>query len=184
MKKLICLTLVLLLALLSACGGGETVYNITVNGKTCTVDTGAQTVTCGDEVCRYSISGGSSRTQVKITYPDGATYSSSINRGGAFTSTASGWSDDYREENYAMPGDDLVDALMEGRSDRNRLGGGWFLGLLAIALGIWNVVSPRSAWYLAYGWRYRNAEPSEAALFFARVGGVAAILAGIVLFFV
>ena len=38
MKKLLCLALSLMLALLCACGGGgKTVYDVTVNGKLCTV---------------------------------------------------------------------------------------------------------------------------------------------------
>lgn len=187
MKKLLGLTLVLLLTLLSACGGvkSSSVYDVTVSGKVCTIDTENQTITCGDEVCQYSISGSSSRIQVEITYPDGATYFSTVSKGGSVNSTASGWSDNYREENYAVSGGDLVDALLDGRPGESRSGGGaWFLGLWVIALGVWNVAAPRSAWYIAYGWRYKNAEPSESALFFERVGGIIAIIAGVILFFV
>ena len=58
------------------------------------------------------------------------------------------------------------------------------LGMLLIALGAFNALAPKAAWYLSHGWRYKNAEPSEAALFFSRAGGVVLIFFGIILFFV
>jgi len=184
MKRVLCFVFVLMLLFLCACGGeGGTVYDVTVNGKVCTIDTENKTITCEGQVCGYSISGGSSRTRVEITYPDGATYFSTVNKGGNMTSTASGWSESYEKGSRVLPGGDLVDALLEGRP-RERSGGSWLIGLLAVGLGVWNVASPRTAWYLAYGWRYKDAEPSDAALFFERVGGMIAVIAGIILFFV
>ena len=56
--------------------------------------------------------------------------------------------------------------------------------MLLIALGAFNALAPKAAWYLSHGWRYKNAEPSEAALFFSRAGGVVLIFFGIILFFV
>ena len=48
-------------------------------------------------------------------------------------------------------------------------------------MGIFNAAAPRAAWYLSYGWRYKDAEPSDAALVVARLGGAAAITAGVIL---
>lgn len=54
-------------------------------------------------------------------------------------------------------------------------------GTSIVAVGIFNLVSPYSAWYLEYGWRYKNAEPSDLALQVCRVSGGVAILAAIIL---
>ncbi len=53
------------------------------------------------------------------------------------------------------------------------------MGLILILLGIFNMAAPEAAWYLEYGWRFRDAEPSEAALLFARIGGGFAIVIGL-----
>ena len=50
--------------------------------------------------------------------------------------------------------------------------------LLLWAIGLFNVLAPRAAWYLSYGWRFKDAEPSDAALMMARIGGVIAIIIG------
>ena len=53
------------------------------------------------------------------------------------------------------------------------------IGLFCIIVGLVNAISPAIGWYLGRGWRYKDAEPSEAALLWGRVGGVVAILIGI-----
>ena len=55
--------------------------------------------------------------------------------------------------------------------------------VIVILIGIFNLVAPDAAWYLSRGWQFKDAEPSDAALFMARIGGAAAILIGIVLLF-
>lgn len=52
----------------------------------------------------------------------------------------------------------------------------FLLGLVLMLIGIVGVVSPQTLWYVSHGWRYKDAEPSEAVLFFNRVGGVIAII--------
>ena len=56
--------------------------------------------------------------------------------------------------------------------------------LLLLAVGIFNTASPHTAWYLEYGWRYKDAEPSDMALTFSRLGGILAIIAAVILIFV
>ena len=70
------------------------------------------------------------------------------------------------------------------RASPEESGGSPPLGLLLIALGIWGAAAPRSVWYLSYGWRFKNAEPSEAALLAERLGGGVAVVVGIILCFV
>lgn len=57
----------------------------------------------------------------------------------------------------------------------------WLAALLLLAVGIFHIAAPRAAWQLRYGWRYKDAEPTEIALR-VNVGlGMAAALAGLVL---
>lgn len=49
----------------------------------------------------------------------------------------------------------------------------FFVRLIFIALGLVGVINPRLAWYLSDGWKFRDAEPSDTALFMARLGGIA-----------
>ncbi len=55
------------------------------------------------------------------------------------------------------------------------------VSFLLIVMGIFQLVSPKTAWYLSYGWRYKNAEPSDVALVMERMGGVVAIIVGIII---
>ena len=54
---------------------------------------------------------------------------------------------------------------------------------LLIAIGLWAVISPRSAWYVCFGWQYKDAEPSDEALYVFRVVGGFAIFLGVILHF-
>ena len=53
--------------------------------------------------------------------------------------------------------------------------------LLAIAVGAFSAAGPHTAWYWSYGWRYKNAEPSDLALSAERIGGVIAVVVGVLL---
>ena len=48
---------------------------------------------------------------------------------------------------------------------------------------LFDVLFPKISWVLAYGWRYKNAEPSDIALGLIRVGGIIVIIISIVLIF-
>ncbi|MBI4498433.1 MAG: hypothetical protein HY689_11095 [Chloroflexi bacterium] len=54
--------------------------------------------------------------------------------------------------------------------------------LIFIALGLLYLFNPRLGWYLSEGWKFRNAEPSDAALVVGRVAGAVAMLVGLWLF--
>lgn len=58
-----------------------------------------------------------------------------------------------------------------------------FIALIFIAMGILNVIKPRTGWYLSIGWKFKNAEPSDLALGMQVLGGIIAIIIGIVLMF-
>ncbi len=55
-----------------------------------------------------------------------------------------------------------------------------FLSLLLIGAGLLNVVRPRAGWYLSTGWKFRNAEPSDLALFVGQATGILLVIAGII----
>ncbi|MBE6962450.1 MAG: hypothetical protein E7445_08365 [Ruminococcaceae bacterium] len=56
--------------------------------------------------------------------------------------------------------------------------------LVLLAVGIFNTVSPHTAWYLENGWRFKNAEPSDLALGMTRLAGIVFIAVAIITFFV
>ena len=56
--------------------------------------------------------------------------------------------------------------------------------MLLIVIGLFNVISPYSSWYLSSGWKYKDAEPSEEALGIARFGGVAALVIAVIMIIV
>ena len=58
-----------------------------------------------------------------------------------------------------------------------------FFGLLMIIIGLLNLCKPEEMWYLSTGWRFKDAEPSEDAILWQRVGGVIAIIVGVFLLF-
>ena len=52
--------------------------------------------------------------------------------------------------------------------------------VIGIIASLVAVISPRTAWYLQEGWKYKNVEPSEGALVMVRIGGVVGVIACIV----
>lgn len=170
MKRIYCFLLTLLLCgLLTSCGGkAQTVYE--VNGFT--IDKEAQTITKGEDVYHYTISG----SKVTILYPNGAEYF--WNYGDTFG--YGGWSDDYDPARYAG-GDALLGVIAY---QAPRASGGYVgFGLLLAAVGLFDLLAPHVSWYLAYGWRFKDAEPSDVALVLGRIGGGIALLAGIWMMF-
>lgn len=53
-------------------------------------------------------------------------------------------------------------------------------GIIIIIVGIFNISKPEKAWYLSEGWKFRDAEPSDLAIFFIRVVGFVAIVGGLI----
>lgn len=94
------------------------------------------------------------------------------------------WSDDYNDAIYAS-GDTLCDIIVVQAPKASKASNPSkvFAAILIIAIGIFNVASPRTAWYLEYGWRYKNAEPSDTALAFNGLSGIIAIIIGIFMLF-
>nr|WP_325298506.1 DUF6199 family natural product biosynthesis protein [uncultured Dysosmobacter sp.] len=175
MRRTACFWLILALCLfLTGCGSAHkepTSYE--VDGFT--IDKEAQTVTKGEDVYHYTISG----SKVTILYPNGAEYWWNYGSGDTPISYG-GWSDNYDPARY-VSGDRLLDLInYKAPSPSGRSNG---IGFLLAVIGLFNLLAPRASWYLSYGWRFKDAEPSEAALVLGRVGGGFAVLAGLLMIF-
>jgi len=176
MKRFWLIFIILLMSVsLFGCTKQQITSTANINGVDFLVDWKQQTISNGEDVYRFDLSGDSTSYNVTITYPDGSTYWYHQSDGSGYGDL----SDDYSEENY-VSGDSLVYILEAGLPKRanpgNILG-----GLFVIALGLFNILAPYAAWYLSYGWHFKDAEPSDAALTFTRIGGGVAIIVGIVL---
>lgn len=173
MKKILFVLITITMFLLSACGK-KAIYTVTYGEEEFVVDTVNSEISHKDEVYKYQVNGNSYR----ITYPDNSTYWWTQQGNAGY----GGWSDDYQEEKY-VSGGDLVDILMEKyeapSGQKNIL-----VIIVLFLIGIWNVVSPYSSWYFSYGWRYKNAEPSDLALGIGRFSGIIVIIIAFLLIFI
>lgn len=181
MKNRVRLTALLLavcaLLALCACGASEP-YAVTRDGITYTVDEERGTISDGTDTYAFVWSG----DEVTLTYPDGSTYWMHFSNTSGAGVSYGGWSDGYAPGRYA-DGDDLADILNGQRPDPDR-GSRILIALVLLALGIFSIVSPETAWMLGHGWRYRDAEPSDMALTANRIGGVVCILVAVLVFFI
>ena len=182
MKKLLIFLVSMLIAVsLCACSSTSTTYTINKNGTSYVVDTVNNTISNGTHSYQYSFSGNSSSYIVSIIYPDGSTYWWRQESGRYSSNGSGGWSDDYDANRY-VDGDTLCDVLLE-KAPKESSSGNFFIVIFLLAVGIFNIASPYNSWYLQYGWRYKNAEPSDSALTINRIaGGVAIIVAAIMIF--
>ena len=57
----------------------------------------------------------------------------------------------------------------------------FLVGLIALILGIVEIVNPRLTWYLNIGWKLKDAEPSDLALLMNRVGGAFVAFIGLMI---
>ena len=55
----------------------------------------------------------------------------------------------------------------------------WFIPVVCLIIGLFNICFPYGSWYLGHGWRFRDAEPSDLALLMTRISGIIATVIGI-----
>lgn len=159
-----------------------TVYAIDVYGATYIVDT--ENCTISDGTYTYGYEYAASGSSVSFTYPDGNVYSAGIstaNSSGAGGVSAGAISADYDYSSGYTDPLTLYRALTSPRekgkvSDTNPL-----VALLLCGVGIFNLAAPKASWYLSYGWRFKDAEPSDAAITLSRIGGGIAIVIGVIM---
>ena len=183
MKHLpILLPLLILALILSGCGKQSPepyTYTFSRDNQviTLTVNPETRTILDGTDVYDYVAEKHGSITSYVITYPNGATYHWTATEHGG----AGGWSDDYDETTY-ISGSILVFAIEEGMTREKQ--GNLALGLLIVLLGGIHALFPKIPIYIKYGWRFENAQPSEAYLLVTRIGGILAVIAGLVWCFI
>ena len=179
-KRYALLAEILIAAALCACSSARSaaVYSVEKDGVTFTVDAERGTVSDGTNIYRYVYSGPSPEYSVTITYPNGSTYFWTQTEFGG----NGGWSENYDAKRYA-DGQILCEVLEskapEPSSPRNIL-----LILLLGGVGVFDLCLPKAAWYLECGWKIKDAEPSEAALWANRAAGVLLLGAAVILIFV
>lgn len=179
MKKIrMILFIQLLIFSLCACTGSKTIYTVYEDGKTFEVNAEEGIIFDGIHTYQYSFSGDSEDYSIDITYPNGSTFWwSSSSTGGH-----GGWSEDYVEGIYVSE-DTLCDVILEEAPDppnQTNL----IVVIFLIGIGLFNIFAPNDAWQLNYGWRFKNAEPSDAAIEMNRIGGIIAIIVGVFIIFI
>ena len=126
MKRGILLCLLALLLLLTACGGKKSPTVYEQDGYM--VDLENRTIIHGEDVYTYTVSGSGAGSEIRITYPNGATYYWTWN--GNFGH--GGWSDDYDPARYA-DGDTLME-LINFEPEPEKSGPSPLLAILLLAV--------------------------------------------------
>ena len=169
-KQLFLIFNLLALVFLCSCSMSNKTYTVEVHGREYVVDRENKTISDDWHTYEYTFSGNRSSYRVRITYPNGAEYW--FDQTGAMGT--GGWTDGYGEKKYA-DGDTLCDVLLE-KAPKEGATEKVLASLFLLAVGIFHVAKPEAAWYLEYGWRFKDAEPSDSALALNRFGGVVAII--------
>jgi len=172
MKRVVLLVLVVALVIcLSACAFFEEKIDPAAG-----VDTENKSVTIGTHVYRYTLLGDTRNWELTIWYPDGSCYITNPYQNDSNITTWNGGSD-YAEAKDLAAMIRRAEGLDVKREPRPIL-----LPLLLLGTGIFCIAKPYESWWLSHGWRYKNAEPSEAALHMSRLGGVAVILIAVFIY--
>ncbi|MBO5196975.1 MAG: hypothetical protein J6B85_00425 [Lachnospiraceae bacterium] len=175
--------------LLSSCGTGEAdippICQVETSDASYTLDTEQNRITYLGKEYSYQVSKGSSSGtgSVSVTVNNGS-YSTSYRKTehgiASSTSTSGSYNADSQLIAWALT-DVIYDAYLGENGFLNThqpSAGTWLAGLVLLGLGILDICAPKAAWWCTYGWRFKNAEPSDAALLFGRIGGVIAALVG------
>ena len=182
MKRYLCMLMTLMMVFLCAACGAEEPESKTISteigGRSAVVTFEPGTLSAGTvqmDSGTYTFAW-DTRGDLKITYPDGTRFTYTKSGGGAA-------SVDFDPESKGYPSGITMAWGIEGTIDRlstarNSGGGNALLGLFLLAVGAFGTFAPRAAWYLEYGWRFRNEEPSDAALTVQVIGGVILLLIG------
>lgn len=161
------------------------VYTVYSYGAPYTIDTEGRTISDGTYTYGYEYA--ASGSSVSFTYPDGNVYSAGIqsaNSSGAGGVSAGSVSADYDYSSGYTDPLSLCYALASPRETKRAASSGSnhpFVALLLCGVGIFNLAAPKVSWYLSYGWRFKDAEPSDAAITLSRIGGGIAVVIGVIM---
>ncbi len=178
-KRLLVLLLcsAMCLSLLCSCSEKQTSYSETRNGVTYVIDTEANTVSNGTHIYAFTASGKADDYSITVSYPNGASYTANKHIGS--------W-DGLIDTQYTS-GETLVEVIKSAVFDESGVSmppAKVVAIVFLIGLGVLNILKPQIFWFLSWGWRYRDAEPSDVALVVGRVSGVIGVMVAIALLFV
>lgn len=180
-RTFIFLLAVFLITGLCACSSGKvTEYTVTKNGTDYVVNTEKGTIFDGTNTYRYSFSGNSTNYNMEIKYPDGSSWWWSQDDRSGMGAGYGGHSDNYDEDKY-VSGYVLQEVLEEKAPKAPKQGKNILIIVLLFGIGIFCLAAPKAAWYLEYGWHYKDAEPSEASIVICRVSGAVLIVIGVIM---
>lgn len=129
-----------------------------------------------EDVYRYEYN----NDNITIFYPNGAVWSQTPTSTGAAIS----WDDTYDPQRY-IEGDVLAQFLTNAyTSQREGVGGIGLACLIMAAVGAVMIKAPEELIDMKYGWRFKNAEPTEFAVWEVRIGGIVVIVGAIVIFLI
>ena len=159
-----------------------TVYTVYSYGAPYTIDTQSRTISDGTYTYGYEYA--ASGRSVSFIYPDGNVYSAGIstaNSSGAGGVSAGTISADYDYSSGYTDPLSLCYALTSPRETERASDTNPLVALLLCGVGIFNLAAPKASWYLSYGWRFKDAEPSDAAITISRIGGGIAVVIGVIM---
>lgn len=188
MKRTIAMLALLFAAMLLFAGCKKeplpTVYTVYSYGAPYTIDTQGRTISDGTYTYGYEYA--ASGSSVSFTYPNGEVYGASITvaSNGIGGVSAGAISADYDYNSGYTDPLSLCYALASPRETKRAASSGSnhpFVALLLCGVGIFNLAAPKASWYLSYGWRFKDAEPSDAAITLSRIGGGIAVVIGVIM---
>ena len=170
----ILLPLLVLALVLSGCAGERMEpYTYNVNNRTIEIYPESGTIVDGLDVYHYTRTENQSGSiDYVITYPNGGRFNWTKTENGGH-----GGGSGINESLY-LSGDVLVWALEAGEPAKKV--GSPILGLLLMGLGAVNILFPEVTFHLRKGWMFRDAEPSDAYLFWGRVSGALVAVLGLI----
>lgn len=188
MKRTIAMLALLFAAILLFAGCKKeplpTVYTVYSYGAPYTIDTQGRTISDGTYTYGYEYA--DSGNSVDFTYPNGEVYGASITvaSNGIGGMSAGAISADYDYSSGYTDPLSLCYALTSPRETERASDTNPLVALLLCGVGIFNLAAPKASWYLSYGWRFKDAEPSDAYMALARIGGGIAIVIGVIMLIV
>lgn len=185
MKRTIAMLALLFAAMLLFAGCKKeplpTVYTVYSYGAPYTIDTQGRTISDGTYTYGYEYA--DSGNSVDFTYPNGEVYGASITvaSNGIGGMSAGAISADYDYSSGYTDPLTLYRALTSPRETERASDTNPLVALLLCGVGIFNLAAPKASWYLSYGWRFKDAEPSDAAITLSRIGGGIAVVIGVIM---
>jgi len=153
-----------------------------IDGERLLFDDSAQKIVWREESYFYQYEDG----KLTITYPNGYRYVSGLsgNGSGSWQAPLGGDLSSFSAKSLGYADQELMTQAVMARlfpvEGKPHISGQTLLGMALFASGLLGVIKPRFCWMLSYGWRFKNAEPSDAALAVQCIGGVILSVIGII----